>query len=34
MGSSSDTGGSEARLRSYVETLTRALGHADRAIPF
>ncbi len=34
MGSSSDTGGSEARLRSYVETLTRALGHADRAVPF
>ena len=34
MGSSSDTGGNETRLRSYVEILTRALGHADRAVPF
>ena len=34
MGSSSDTGGNESRLRSYVEALTRVLGHADRAIPF
>ncbi len=34
MGPSPDTGGNESRLRSYVETLTRALGHADRAIPF
>ena len=34
MGSSSDTGGSESRLRFYVETLTWALGHADRAVPF
>lgn len=34
MGSSSDTGANELRLRSYVEALTRALGHADRAIPF
>ena len=34
MGSSPDTYGSESRLRSYVEALTGALGHADRATPF
>ena len=34
MGSSPDTHGSESRLRSYVEALTGALGHADRATPF
>lgn len=34
MGSPSDTSGSGSRLRSHVETLTRALGHAERATPF
>lgn len=34
MGSSADTQGSGSRLGSYVETLTRPLGHADRASPF
>lgn len=34
VGSSSDTHGGESRLGSYVETLTQALGHADRASPF
>jgi SRSO17 transposase len=34
VGSSPDTSGSESRLRSYVEALTGALGHADRAAPF
>jgi SRSO17 transposase len=34
VGSSPDTHGSESRLRSYVEALTGALGHADRATPF
>ena len=27
-------GGSEERFEAYVETLARALGHADRAVPF
>lgn len=34
MGSPSDTSGSELRLRSYVEALAGALGHADRLAPF
>ena len=34
MGSSTGTLGSESRLVAYVETLTRSLGHADRATPF
>ena len=34
MGSSSGTLGSESRLLTYVEALTRSLGHADRALPF
>ena len=34
MGLSSDTHGSESRLAAYVEALTAALGHADRAAPF
>ena len=34
MSPSSDTHGSAPRLGSYVETLTRALGHADRASSF
>ena len=34
MGSSPDTHGSGSRLRSYVEVMTGALGHADRAMPF
>ena len=34
MGSSPGTLGSESRLVAYVEALTRALGHADRTIPF
>ena len=33
MGSSTGTLGSESRLVAYVEALTRALGHADRAAP-
>jgi SRSO17 transposase len=31
---SSETRDSESRLAAYVEGLTRALGHADRAAPF
>lgn len=34
MGLVSGTGGSESRFRVYVEALTSALGHADRAKPF
>jgi len=34
VGLSSDTQGSESRLAAYVEALTAALGHADRAAPF
>ena len=34
MALSSDTRGSESRLAAYVEGLTAALGHADRAAPF
>ena len=34
MGSSPGTLESESRLSAYVEALTRALGHADRAMPF
>jgi SRSO17 transposase len=34
VGLSSDTHGSESRLAAYVEALTAALGHADRAAPF
>lgn len=34
MGCLSDTRGSRSRLRAYVEGLTVALGHADRASPF
>ena len=34
MESSSNTSGSESRLLSYVEALSGALGHADRASPF
>ena len=34
MGLSSDTRDSESRLAAYVEVLTSALGHADRAAPF
>ncbi len=34
MGSLPDTRGSGSRLRSYVEALTGALGHADRVSPF
>ena len=30
----SETGGSESRFKSYVEALTSALGHSDRAKPF
>jgi SRSO17 transposase len=30
----SGTRGSESRLKAYVEALTSALGHADRAKPF
>ena len=34
MGLESNTQGSESRLAAYVEALTAALGHADRAAPF
>ena len=34
MGLESDGRGSESRFAAYVETLTTALGHADRAVPF
>ena len=34
MALSSDSRGSESRFVSYVEALTEALGHADRAAPF
>ena len=34
MGFSPDRRDSESRLDSYVEALTKALGHADRAAPF
>jgi SRSO17 transposase len=34
VGFSSDVHGSESRLAAYVEALTAALGHADRAAPF
>ena len=34
MGLSPDTRGSESRLAAYVETLSAALGHADRGVPF
>ena len=34
MGLTSDRGGSEPRFSAYVETLTAALAHADRAGPF
>lgn len=34
MGLESNTQGSESRLATYVEALTAALGHADRAAPF
>jgi SRSO17 transposase len=34
VGLESDGRGSESRFVAYVETLTTALGHADRAVPF
>ncbi len=34
MGLESGSDGSESRFAAYVETLTAALGHADRAAPF
>ena len=34
MGLESDGRGSESRFAAYVEALTAALGHADRAAPF
>jgi SRSO17 transposase len=34
VGLSLDTRGSEARLAAYVGTLSAALGHADRGVPF
>lgn len=34
MGSISKSRGSESRFAAYVETITSALGHADRAAPF
>ena len=34
MGLESKAGGSESRFVAYVEAITRALGHADRAAPF
>jgi len=34
VGLRTSTGGSESRLAAYVEALTSALGHADRAAPF
>ncbi len=34
MGLGSGSDGSESRFAAYVETLTAALGHADRAAPF
>jgi len=34
VGLESDGRGSESRFAAYVETLTTALGHADRAVPF
>ena len=34
MGLELDRRGSESRFAAYVETLTTALGHADRAAPF
>ncbi len=34
MGSSPDWRDNESRFGSYVEALTKALGHADRAAPF
>ena len=34
VGLSPDTRGSESRLAAYVETLSAALGHADRGVPF
>lgn len=34
MGLSPDTRGSESRLAVYVEALSSAFGHADRAVPF
>ena len=34
MGLSSDTRSSESRLSDYVDRLSAALGHADRAAPF
>ena len=34
MGLESSAGGSESRFAAYVEAITSALGHADRAAPF
>ena len=34
MGLESKAGGSESRFAAYVEAITQALGHADRAAPF
>ncbi len=34
MGLESKAGGSESRFATYVEAVTSALGHADRAAPF
>ena len=34
MGLESKAGGSESRFAAYVEAITSALGHADRAVPF
>ncbi len=34
MGLESKAGGSESRFAGYVEAITQALGHADRAAPF
>lgn len=34
MGLGSSAGGSESRFAAYVEAITSALGHADRAAPF
>ncbi|MGH7041725.1 MAG: transposase, partial [Acetobacteraceae bacterium] len=34
MGLGSNAGGSESRFAAFVETITSALGHADRAAPF
>ena len=34
MGLTSKAGSSKSRFAAYVEAITSALGHADRAVPF